>query len=242
MKREYLRWYSPRLDRDMEMLIFGHAGAKVLVFPTRDGRFYEYEDMRLIEAIAPKIEAGQLQCFCVDNLAAETFYCNWCRPAERIRRYIHYEDYLLLEVLPLLRKKNSHPCLITHGCSLGAFYAVNFAFRHPELVRKVAAFSGRYDLTLNVEHFSDLFDGFYNETIYLNTPSHFVPNLAEGEQLAALQRMDIVLVIGRDDPFASNNHELSQALWAKGIKHALHYWDGRAHRAYYWRRMAPLYI
>jgi esterase/lipase superfamily enzyme len=35
MNREYHRWYSHRLGRDMELLIFGHAGAKVLVFPTR---------------------------------------------------------------------------------------------------------------------------------------------------------------------------------------------------------------
>ena len=26
MNREYHRWYSPSLGRDMEMLIFGHAG------------------------------------------------------------------------------------------------------------------------------------------------------------------------------------------------------------------------
>jgi hypothetical protein len=37
MHREYHRWFSQRLQRDMEMLVFGHAGAKVIVFPTRDG-------------------------------------------------------------------------------------------------------------------------------------------------------------------------------------------------------------
>jgi esterase/lipase superfamily enzyme len=31
----------------MELLIFGHAGAKVLMFPTRDGRFWEYEKLNL---------------------------------------------------------------------------------------------------------------------------------------------------------------------------------------------------
>ncbi len=47
MQRDYRRWYSPRLHRDMELLIFGHAGAKVLMFPTRDGRFWEYEKLNL---------------------------------------------------------------------------------------------------------------------------------------------------------------------------------------------------
>jgi esterase/lipase superfamily enzyme len=32
----------------MELLVFGHAGPKVLVFPTRDGRFYEYENLGLV--------------------------------------------------------------------------------------------------------------------------------------------------------------------------------------------------
>lgn len=74
MNREYHRWYSHRLGRDMELLVFGHAGAKVLVFPTRDGRFYEYENLRLVESLRPKIEAGQLQLFCLDSIDWETFY------------------------------------------------------------------------------------------------------------------------------------------------------------------------
>jgi esterase/lipase superfamily enzyme len=34
----------------MELLIFGHAGAKVLCFPTGDGRFCEYENLRHVES------------------------------------------------------------------------------------------------------------------------------------------------------------------------------------------------
>ena len=48
MNREHHKWYSPRLNRDMEMLVFGHAGARVLIFPTSMGRYYEYEDLSLI--------------------------------------------------------------------------------------------------------------------------------------------------------------------------------------------------
>ena len=44
MNREYHRWYSPSLNRDMELLIFGHAGARVLVFPTSLGKYFEWED------------------------------------------------------------------------------------------------------------------------------------------------------------------------------------------------------
>jgi len=242
MNREYHRWYSPRLERDMELLVFGHAGAKVLIFPTRDGRFHEYEDLRLVQSLAPKINAGQLQLWCVDSVDRESFYCFWCHPADRVRRHIQFEEYLLNEVLPLMRQKNGHPCTIAHGCSLGAFHAVNIAFRHPNLFQQVVAFSGRYDLTLNVETFNDLFGGYYDENVYYHTPTHFLPNLGCESRLEHLRRMDIVLVVGSEDPFLGNNRQLSEILAAKDIPHRLHVWDGRAHRGHAWRKMAPIYL
>lgn len=45
----------------MELLVFGHAGAKVLIFPTREGRFFEYEKLGIVESLRHKIDAGQLQ-------------------------------------------------------------------------------------------------------------------------------------------------------------------------------------
>ena len=54
--------------------------------------------------------------------------------------------------------------------------------------------------------------------------------------------MEIVMVIGQEDPFLPNNRNLSHILNTKGIDHNLHIWGERAHRGYYWRRMAPLYI
>ena len=241
MNREYHRWHSPSLNRDMEMLIFGHSGAKVLVFPTRDGRFWEYEKIGL-PAIAHKIREGHLQLFCVDSVDHESFYCFWSHPTGRIRRHIQFEEYILREVLPLMASKNPHPCTIAHGCSLGAFHAVNIAFRHPHLFQKVCAFSGRYDLTLSVEHFQNLFDGYYDQNVYFHTPSHFLGQLSCNARLECLQRMDIVLSIGADDPFLDNNRHLSRLLDSKGIRHALHVWDGRAHNARTWRQMAPIYL
>ena len=48
MNREYHRWYSPSLGHDMELLVFGHAGARVIVFPTSMGRFFQWEDFGMI--------------------------------------------------------------------------------------------------------------------------------------------------------------------------------------------------
>ncbi len=242
MKREYHRWWSKHLARDMELLVFGHSGAKVLVFPTRGGRFFEYENMRMVEQLREKIENGHLQLFCVDSIDTESLYCFWAHPEGRIQRHIDYEEYVLNEVLPFMSSLNAHHCTISHGCSLGAFHAANIAFRHPHLFNKLCAFSGRFDLTAEVDCFYNLFSGHYNDNIYFHTPSHFLPNLECDIRLQSLRAMDIILVIGREDPFLANNIHMSRTLHKKRIKHELHIWDERAHSGYYWRKMAQIYI
>jgi esterase/lipase superfamily enzyme len=97
-------------------------------------------------------------------------------------------------------------------------------------------------LTLPVEDFYNLFDGYYDDNIYFYTPTHFLPQLECELHLQQLRQMDMVFVIGREDPFLDNNRHLSHILGSKGIRHALHEWDGRAHRGRYWRQMSRLYV
>lgn len=141
-----------------------------------------------------------------------------------------------------MQSRNSHECVISHGVSLGAFHAANIAFRHPQHFKKLIAFSGRYDLTLNIECFNDLFDGFYNNDVYFHTPIHFIPNLDCSWRLNKLREMDIKLVIGKDDPFFQNNEQLSSILSNKSISHQMLIWNERAHSGHYWRRMVSWYI
>ena len=51
MKEDYHKWYSPTLSKDIEMLVFGHAGYPVVLFPTTMGRFFECKNMKLIELV-----------------------------------------------------------------------------------------------------------------------------------------------------------------------------------------------
>jgi esterase/lipase superfamily enzyme len=242
MHREHHKWFSPHLHREMEMLIFGHAGARVLVFPTRKGRFFDYENFGMVGALHHPIQQGWLQLFCVDSVDAESLYSVSQPPNERIRRHQQYEQYILHEVLPLSRLKNPEPFMIAHGCSLGAYHAVNIALRHPHLFGKIVALSGRYDLSSPVAEFRCLFDQYYDTDIYFHTPNHYVPNLHDDKTLALLRRMHIVLAIGLDDPFLGSNQELSASLWVKNVPNTLHTWGGRAHQACYWQRMVQLYM
>ena len=242
MHREYHKWFSPNLNRDMELLIFGHAGARVLVFPTRRGRFHEYEDLGLVQALTEKLENGWLQLYCVDSIDRESIYNRHIAPCDRIRRHKQYEEYILREVLTLSRLKNPQPFMISHGCSLGAYHAMNIALRHPQWFDKVVAFSGRYSLSEPVAEFRGLFDDYYDEEIYYHSPNHFLPNLGDCEALNQVRRLQIVMTIGTEDPFLSSNLTLNETLSTKQVGHELYFWDGRAHQASDWQKMAPLYL
>ena len=226
----------------MELLVFGHAGAKVLVFPTREGRFYDYENWGLVDALRPSIDAGYIRHFCVDGIDSESLYCRTAPPPARTRRHVEYESYILREVIPFMLSENGVPLLIVHGCSIGAYHAVNLALRHPSLFCKVVALSGRYDLTRPTGPFEDLFSGYYDENIYFITPNHFLPNLSDVRLLETMRRIEITLAVGEHDPFYESNLALSRALCDKGVQHHLAVWPGEAHRARYWREMVRHYL
>ena len=226
----------------MDLLVFGHAGAKVLVFPTREGRFYDYENWGLVDALRHSIEGGHIRLFCVDAVDSESLYCRWAPPAARAARHRQYESYILQEVIPFMLSENGISSLIAHGCSIGAYHAMTLALRHPALFCKVVALSGRYDLTRPVGPFEDLFGGYYDQDIYFITPNHFLPNLRDAHLLDAMRRLDITLAVGEQDPFRESNRVLSQALAEHGIPHRLAIWPGEAHRARDWRQMVHHYL
>jgi esterase/lipase superfamily enzyme len=242
MKREYHKWYCQSLERDMELLVFGHAGARVLAFPTRCGRFYDYENMGMVGALAHQLQEGWIQLICVDSIDQESFYCNWCNPRDRIIRHLKYESYILNEVLPLSQSINSNPFLTVLGCSFGAYHAANIAFRHPARFNRLVAMSGRYDLTSAPDGFRNLFDGYYDSDVYFNMPNHYVANIGENGILSDIRRLDIKLIVGEYDPFLDDNRRLSDLLWGKGVWHLFRVWSGRAHGYRRWREMVGWFV
>jgi esterase/lipase superfamily enzyme len=241
MQREYSKWYSPILGKEIEMLSFGYAGTPVLFFPTRTARFYDYENWRIIEALKEKINAGLLQIFCVDSIDVESFYSNK-HPAQRMERHLQYESYVISEVIPFIRSKNKSTELISAGCSLGGYHAVNIAFRYPKIFTKVVGLSARYNLTDYSDKFPDLLEGHFDDNVYYNMPSMFIPNLTDENILNNLRRLKVVIAIGKDDPFFSNNIHLEQSLRNKQMDPEFHVWEEEAHRPRYWRHMVQLYL
>lgn len=75
----------------MELLAFGHAGAKVLVFPTREGRFFDYENWGLVDALRKPLDDGRLRLYCVDGVDSESLYCRTAPPPARVERHAQFE-------------------------------------------------------------------------------------------------------------------------------------------------------
>jgi esterase/lipase superfamily enzyme len=242
MKRTYLKWFSPALGKEMEVLIFGHTGASVLFFPTRGARFYDYENWRVIEAMRHRIENGELQIYCVDSVDAESFYNADISPPARVKRHLQYERYIINEVIPFIRLNNTGSAIISAGCSMGAYHAVNIAFRHPHYFVKVVGMSGRYDLTHATGSFRDLLDGFNDEDVYFNMPNQYVANLTDQKILNQYRKMEIIFAIGEIDAFLNNNKHMHAILNGKGVKNQLYIWSEEAHRPRYWRKMVNFYI
>jgi esterase/lipase superfamily enzyme len=235
MHREYHRWFSPSLHREMELLVLGHAGARVLVFPTSQGRFYEWEDRGMADALGEHLNRGWIQLLCVDSVDAESWYARWKHPVDRARRQEDYERYILDEVLPLSQRINPNPFLMATGTSFGAYHAVNFAFRFPHRFHRVIGMSGLYDVRMFA-------DGVYDHHIYRHNPSHYVSDLSDHGHLEAMRRMDIIIATGEGDSFVENNRHLSRILWDKGVGNALRLWDGWAHDWPWWKQMIRQYI
>jgi len=235
MLREHRRWNSPSLGRDMDLLIFGHAGARMLVFPTSMGRYFEWEDRGMTLALADHLEHGRLQMFCVDSVDEESWYNKGVHPGIRALRHTQFERYILEEVLPFTAHANSTAYLIATGASFGAYHAVNLTLRHPRVVNRVIGLSGLYDM-------KQITDGYSDDTVYFNNPSDFLRHEHDDDRLSAMRALDLILVTGRDDSALANNQWMSSVLSEKGIPHRLRIWDGWAHDWPYWRHMIRTYI
>lgn len=236
MNREYVKWFSPHLRRDMELLVFGHDGVPLIVFPTSMGRFFDYESRDMISVVANKYESGQLQAFCVDSVDSESWYNKSVPPHDRAARHVEYDQYIQNEVVPYIRSRNSHPGLGVTGCSFGGHHSVAFALRHPDLVTHCISMGGAFDI-------KQFLNGYYDETCYFLNPPDFIPNLNDSWYLDRYRSMRLVLATGETDICLEDNRRFSRILGDKGIPHGLDVWgDGTGHDWQWWRRMAVKFL
>jgi len=231
LQRDYSKEFSHRLGRDMEILHFGHAGRPLLVFPTSRGRFYQWEDFGMVGALGDFIDSGRIQLVCVDSVDGESWYARDRHPADRVRRHLEYEAYILDEVLP--RMPGS---AIACGTSFGALHAVLLAVRDPTRVGGFIALSGAYDT-------SPWLDGYHDDSTYFTNLFAFLPGLTDEAYLGPLRAQHPkVIATGEQDPNVEDSRQLAGLLRDDGVQVGLEIWPGWAHDWPYWKDMMRRYL
>jgi esterase/lipase superfamily enzyme len=232
---QHRSWFSPRVGREMHVRWFGHGGARVIAFPTTMGNHDEWPNRYMPDVLRQHIENGWITLYCVDQNHDESWYDKQIPPHDRAANHLRYDAYLRDELLPFTQRVSGNSFVVATGASFGAYHAMSFAMRNPELVNRVIGMSGMYDIAAMANESRD-------ELVYKCNPAAFIANEWQAERIAALQRMDIILAIGRGDPMHDENVEFSGTLWKKGIGNALRVWDGHAHDWPWWERMIVKYV
>jgi esterase/lipase superfamily enzyme len=239
MQRVLDGWHSPRLNKHMEIVTYGHYGFPLLLFPTAAADYLEYERFQLIDAIAGQIESGKVKVFSINSINQESWLNQEMPTRDKALRQAQYNEYIVNEVVPYIwHSCQGQPGIIPAGASLGAFHAANQLFRRPDLFDGMVAMSGSYDIR-------GYYHGdYYDENVYFNNPVDYLPNL-EGEYLSLLrQKQHIYILSGQGDYENPNaSRRLAAILAARGIPHDLDLWGyDMPHDWPTWRKMLPYYL
>jgi esterase/lipase superfamily enzyme len=238
---EYHKWWSPSLNQDMELKVYGYYGKPVLVFPAQSGRFYDFENFGMIQAIAPFIEEGRIKVFTVDGIDDQT-WANWdAHPADRAFRHMDYDHYVTGEVAPFVDQHCNHSGqkILTTGVSMGGYHSANFFFRHPDIFDAVIAISGIYDLQMFVGDYSD-------ENVYLNSPLAYLSNLEDPWYLDQFRNSKIIITAGQgawEEDMLQETLALKSVLEAKNIPAWVDIWGNDVNHDWpWWRKMLPYFL
>ena len=184
--------FSKNLRRNMTVRIYGTDGLPILVFPTQDAMSDNFENFGMIDTLKDFIDGGQIQLFCVDTVDCETWSNVWGDKVWRVLRQESYYRYIIEEVMPLIREKNSSVRLpIVTGCSLGGLHSAIVFLRRPELFGGMLSLSGVYDAKF-------FFDGWLNSALYDNSPTDFLANMSANHRYIELYNAKkIILCVGQ---------------------------------------------
>lgn len=226
MEIQYFKQYSACLNRDMECKVYGHAGRPVLFIPCQDGRFFDFENYKMIDVWAQWIEAGEVMVFSIDTIDQETWSNKYGDARWRINRYEEWIRYITDEMVPFMRwmvnERNGwegYPGIMVTGCSLGATHAANLYFRRPDLFDAVLALSGLYSAEYG-------FGTYMDEQVYNNSPLHYLANMPEDHPYVELYNMKKAIFCVGLGPWEmpDETRQLQSILNAKGIKAWFDYW------------------
>jgi esterase/lipase superfamily enzyme len=238
MERVQVELPAPGFHRPGTVVRYGHYGRPVVVFPSEQGRAWDYENNGMVEAVADLIDAGRVKLYCVDSFDAESWSDKGLPLEERALRHGAYESWVTDQVAGFIGADSSGATdAIVTGCSMGAYHALHFALTRADLFPVAICQSGNYDPAAWHAW------GDRGDAAYFTNPTDYVPNL-HGDHLDWLRgRLHVVLTVGEGPwevhPTASlpEAHRMAGLLAARGISHELDVWGhDAAHDWPWWRR------
>jgi esterase/lipase superfamily enzyme len=239
MHVEYHNWFSHALGHDMSFKVYGHYGQPVLAFPAQDGRYYDFENFGMLEACAGLIDAGRVKIIAVDGIDWQSWSNSSIHPADRARRHEDYDGHIMQEIVPWIRGNTGLETMWSTGCSMGAFHAANFFFRHPDAFNGVIALSGLYQP-------KDFVGEAGGEDAYFNAPLWYLEHMNDPWFLERYRNSSIVFCSGQgafEDAMVLDTRAMQSILERKGIPARVEFWGHDVdHDWVWWRKQLPHFL
>jgi len=245
MQIQYHKHYSGHLNREMEFKVYGHGGKPVIFIPCQGGRFFDFENFKMVDAWAKWIEAGRCTVYSIDCIDNESWAAKGADNRWRIENHERWYHYVVDEMVPTIRHMSGlmngydQPIMI-FGCSMGAQHAANLFFRRPDLFNAVFAISGIYDS-------EDAFGDYMDYLVYNNSPIHYLSNMPEDHPYIEMyNNRKILIVVGQgkwEDILLESTRRLNSVLNNKGIQAQFEYWGYDVdHDWPWWFKMVDTYL
>lgn len=239
MKISYHTWHSSQLNQKVELKVYGTNGRPLLVFPTSQGRFYDYENFGMIDAVQQHIVDERLIVFTIDSIDSQSWFNPNLQPSEKAQHQNDYDQFVYKEVIPFIKYyESSAPRnnIIVTGCSFGAYHAANFFFKHPDVVNGLVALSGIYSVDFSVGDYVD-------DNVYFNDPLRYLPNLKDPWYIDRFNDSDIIICSGQgahEEP--EKSRALSTVLDNIHVNHWLDLWGLDVYHDWYWWKKQITYF
>src|SRR3954466_15153613 len=134
MEREQVELEAPGLDRPGTLIRYGHYGRPVLVFPSEQGRAWDYESNGMVGAVSRLVDDGRVKLYCVDSFDHASWSDRSLPIEERARRDQAYQWGSTDRVASYggSDSPGAGDAIVT-GCSMGAYHALQIALQRADL-------------------------------------------------------------------------------------------------------------
>ena len=245
MEIRYFKHYSSHLGRDMEFKVYGHGGKPVLFIPCQSGRFFDFENFKMIDYWAKWIEEGRCTVYSADCIDDEAWAAQGADNRWRIENHERWYNYITQELVPYIKHLSGERTgfdqgILTFGCSMGAMHAANLFFRRPDQFDGVFAISGLYDSRL-------FFGDYMDDLIYQNSPVNYLAGMpGDHYYIDMYNHRKMLFVCGQgawEGPLLDSTRWLDTVCAQKGIHARFEYWgQDVSHDWPWWFKMVECYV